>query len=133
MNKESKHCCLIPIVTLYNVLRHETITLLYYFTVCTWHYVTIKLLLLLLLLWHGSWTICAAISQPIRWQNVRCSWSTTVELSPCWDEENLLYRDFFKYYWKPTDSGLCMKRWHLSVYLICNLFLPTCYLVHVIY
>ena len=45
MNKENKHCCLIPIVTLYNVLRHVIITLVLLIIICTWHYVTIKLLL----------------------------------------------------------------------------------------
>ena len=44
MNKENKHCCLIPIVTLYNVLRYVIITLVLLIIICTWHYVTIKLL-----------------------------------------------------------------------------------------
>ena len=35
MNKENKHCCLIPIVTLYNVLRHVIITLLLLIIICT--------------------------------------------------------------------------------------------------
>ena len=39
MNKENKHCCLIPIVTFYNVLRHVIITLLLVIIICTWHYV----------------------------------------------------------------------------------------------
>ena len=34
MNKENKHCCLIPIVTLYNVLRH---VINYYFSVADYY------------------------------------------------------------------------------------------------
>ena len=36
---------MICVVTLYNVLRHVIITLVLLIIICTWHYVTIKLLL----------------------------------------------------------------------------------------
>ena len=61
-----------------------------------------------------------SVAGPRLWNSLRPSWRKPVA--------SCLLKD----YWKAIYSGLCMKCRHLSVHLICILFLPIYFLVHVL-